>query len=235
MNLSDQIHPVISVIVPVYREQEAINYFAQQLLKIFSGPGYEIIIVDGSPEQESISALNVSGITAVSSDKGRGRQMNVGASMARGQILLFLHSDTLLPDNAPDLIINALLSERSILGGAFSLRIDSKKWALKLIEFMANIRSLMTRVPYGDQAIFIRKDIFHKIGGFREIPVMEDLELMTRIKKQGNSIVILPQKAVTSARRWEKEGISRCTLRNWFIRVLYHLGVPAEKVGRFYS
>lgn len=234
MNLSDQMHPVISVIVPVYREQEAINCFAQQMLRIFPGHRCEIIIIDGSPDQETISALNVSEVTAVSSGKGRGRQMNIGASMARGQVLLFLHCDTLLPDSAPDLIIKALSAENNIMGGAFSLRIDSEKWALKIIEFMANIRSRMTRVPYGDQAIFIRKDFFHKVGGFREIPVMEDLELMTRIKKQGASIVILPQKAVTSPRRWEKEGIAMCTLRNWFIRVLYHLGASAERVGRFY-
>jgi len=93
----------------------------------------------------------------------------------------------------------------------------------------------MTRVPYGDQGIFISKDYFRKIRGFREMPIMEDLELMTRIKKLGNKIEILPEKSMTSPRRWEKEGISRCTLRNWLIRIFYHCGISEDTISRYYK
>ena len=234
MSRNPPVHPVISVIVPVYREQASINAFARHLLKVFAGHDCEIIVVDGSPELETVSALNTKGIQAVSSGKGRGKQMNAGAAMARGRILLFLHSDTRLPDNAPELIPREMEAESDIIGGAFSLGIDSSHRSIKLIELGANIRTALTRVPYGDQAIFIRKDYFHETGGFREIPIMEDLEMMTRIKKKGGRIVILKNKVMTSPRRWQKEGTARCTLRNWFIRTLYHCGVSLDRIAGFY-
>ncbi len=233
-------HPVkartmISVIVPVYKEQDGINPFLEHLVESFSGQEREIIVVDGSPGLETLSAIDVQDVKAISSDKGRGKQMNAGASMARGEVLFFLHSDTLLPDNAPELIASALRADRDIMAGAFSLGIDSRQWSLKLIELAANIRSSRTRVPYGDQGIFIRKDYFREIGGFREMPIMEDLELMTRIKKLGGKIAILPEKSMTSPRRWEKEGIARCTLRNWLIRVFYHCGISEGTISRYYK
>jgi rSAM/selenodomain-associated transferase 2 len=228
------IHPLISVIVPVYKEQEPINAFVRHLIKVFAGHDHEIIVVDGSPELETVSALNVEGIQAVSSGKGRGKQMNAGAARARGRILLFLHSDTRLPDKAPELIFKAVRADKDIIGGAFSLGIDSRQWSIKLIQLGANIRTSLTRVPYGDQAIFIRKDYFHETKGFKEIPIMEDLEMMTRIKKNGGRIVVLKNKAMTSPRRWKKEGTAKCTFRNWFIRILYHCGVSPDRIAGFY-
>ena len=225
----------ISVIIPVYKEQEEINSFLEHVKRVFPGQRHEIIIVDGSPGLETLSAVDVPGVKAINSDKGRGKQMNTGASMARAQILLFLHSDTLLPENAPELIANAFRTDQNIMAGAFSLGIESSKWPLRLIEKAANLRSGMTRVPYGDQGIFIRKDYFREIGGFRAMPIMEDLELMTRIRKLGHKIDILPEKTRTSPRRWEKEGIGRCTLRNWIIRVVYHFGVSADTISRYYK
>jgi GT2 family glycosyltransferase len=120
------------------------------------------------------------------------------------------------------------------MAGAFSLGIDSRQWSLKLIEKAANLRSCLTRVPYGDQGIFMRRDFFREMGGFPEIPIMEDLELMTRIRKQGCKIAILPEKSRTSPRRWKKEGTARCTLRNWIIRIFYHFGVSTDTISRYY-
>jgi len=228
-------HKAISVIVPVYKEQDGINPFLEHLVEIFSGQEHEIIVVDGSPGLETITALDVQGVKAINSDKGRGKQMNAGASMAWGEVLLFLHSDTLLPDNVSKLISDVLRTDEDFMGGAFSLGIDSSKWSLKLIERAANLRSGMTRVPYGDQSIFIRKDYFSKIRGFREMPIMEDLELMTRIRKLGGKITILPEKSMTSPRRWEKEGTARCTLRNWLIRIFYHCGISEDTISRYYK
>ncbi|MEX1298165.1 MAG: TIGR04283 family arsenosugar biosynthesis glycosyltransferase [Desulfotignum sp.] len=224
----------ISVIVPVFREAETINQFLGTVQKVFPAPGHEIIVVDGSPERETLAAIHLPQIRQSGSGKGRARQMNRGAAMAKGTILLFLHADTMLPGNAADVITHTLLRDPGLAGGAFSLGINDDRLPLKIIEWSANLRSRLTRAPYGDQSLFFRKAYFDRVGGFREIPIMEDLELMTRIRKQGGRIHILMQKSVTSSRRWKKEGIVACTLRNWLIRLLYHLGVSADRLAAFY-
>lgn len=160
--------------------------------------------------------------------------MNKGAGEAQSDILLFLHADTILPERALELIVNAL-SEKKLMGGAFDLTIDGQGFAYRLIEKMGSWRSRLSRIPYGDQAIFVRKDLFRSIGGFRDIPLMEDVEFMRRVKKGGGKICILQQPVKTSARRWQKEGVVRCTLRNWVLIVLYLLGVSPEKLARWYS
>jgi len=224
----------ISVIIPVFREQETINRYLGFLKAIFLSPGHEIIVVDGSFHAESIKAIQVPGIRTVHSKPGRGAQMNAGAGAAAGRILVFVHADTILPAKAPELIIKAL-EETNISAGAFSLGIDSGRTSLKLVAMAANLRTWWTRVPYGDQAIFMSRDYFFCIGGFMEIPLMEDLELMTRIRKRKDKVRILPQKVLTSSRRWNKEGVFRCTLRNWFIRVLYHFGVSPDSLKKLYK
>ncbi len=231
---SDRVEACISVIIPVYREQDGINEFIRRMVNYFSLYRHEIIVVDGSPGKETLKVLDVPGVSMLSSDKGRARQMNAGAVKAQGEILLFLHADTILPENASELITDAM-QDQDIVAGSFSLGIDSEKCSLKLIEFFGNVRSWWTRVPYGDQAIFISRDLFSQIGGFRDMPIMEDLELMTRLRKLGKKIFILPDKAMTSPRRWEREGVLRGTLRNWLIRVLYHCGVSAEKISGYYK
>ena len=224
----------ISVVVPVYREQASIQDFLIHIGQVFSGAGYEIIVVDGSPGRETLAAVHDPDIKAVPSDPGRSRQMNQGASVAQGDVLLFVHVDTRLPDHAPNFVLQAL-EEEKIVGGAFSLGIDSRDLFLRLIAFVANLRTRWTRVPYGDQAIFMRTKYFQKIGMFPDIPLMEDLELMHRVKRQGWRIVILPQRALTSPRRWLQEGKLMGTLRNWVLRILYHCGVPAEKLAGYYK
>lgn len=225
----------ISVIVPVFREAKTINTFLETLEVVFPAPGNEIIVVDGSPEGDTFAAIALPRVKKIYSPRGRARQMNRGAAMAKGEILLFLHADTFLPDAAPKLIKNLLSGDNDLVGGAFSLEINDDRIPLKIIECFANLRSRITRVPYGDQSIFLRKDYFDRVGGFREIPIMEDLELMTRIRKQGSRIHILKQKSITSSRRWKKEGIAICTLRNWLIRLLYHFGVPADRLTALYK
>ncbi|MDT8380491.1 MAG: TIGR04283 family arsenosugar biosynthesis glycosyltransferase [Desulfotignum sp.] len=225
----------ISVIVPVFREAKTINHFLETVQRVFPSPRHEIIMVDGSPEKDTLAAVHLPQVRTAGSDKGRARQMNRGAAMARGDILLFLHADTLLPRNAPDLMTHLLSRDPDLVGGAFSLGIDDNRVPLKIIEFSANLRSRLTSSPYGDQSIFLRKVYFDRLGGFKEIPIMEDLELMTRIRKKGGKIHILKQRSITSSRRWKKEGIAACTLRNWLIRLLYHLGVPADRLAALYK
>jgi hypothetical protein len=126
--------------------------------------------------------------------------------------------------------------ERSgYVGGAFDLGIKSNKLIFRLIGKLASWRSRLNRIPFGDQAIFIRREYFNRMGGYKEIPIMEDAELMRRIKKSGNQIWIFPERVMTSPRRWEKEGVIYCTLRNWTLQVLYFLGVSPDKLATFYK
>ncbi len=173
------------------------------------------------------------GVKTAISEKGRGNQMNLGASLAAGDILIFLHADTILPHDALELIETAM-EDISCIAGAFDLAIDSERPAFRLIEKAASFRSRMTRIPYGDQTIFIRKSGFRDLGGFNNIPIMEDVEFMRSIKKGKGKICIIGTAVLTSPRRWEKEGIVYTTLRNWLLIALYLCGVKPEKLIRFY-
>jgi rSAM/selenodomain-associated transferase 2 len=159
--------------------------------------------------------------------------MNCGAAKSSGDILIFLHADTRLPMNSLHQIA-AAMEDTTLIGGAFDLGIDSQRFAFRIIEKMASIRSRLTRIPYGDQAIFMRRNYFQSLGGFKDIPIMEDVELMQRIKRKRGKINILKDKVKTSPRRWENEGVIFCTLRNWFLITLYLLGVKPETLAKLY-
>ena len=220
--------------IPVLHEGENINKLIESLLKIDDIEHTEIIVVDGSPELDTIKMIRSEKVVSMGSKKGRAVQMNAGSRAARGGILLFLHADVIIPRDTLQ-SIRDVLADENLVGGAFELGIESKKFMMRLIERMANFRTGITGIPYGDQAIFIRKKIFHDVGSFREIPIMEDLELMERILKSGHKIKIIPRKVVSSPRRWEKEGPLYGTLRNWFLRLLYHLGVEPDKLVKYYK
>lgn len=223
----------ISIIIPVLNEAAVIGETVARLRRQRSGDG-EIIVVDGSPEGSTISALTDPAAVAVLSERGRARQMNAGAARASGSVLLFLHADTALPPDALRLIRDALGSGRYV-GGAFALGIGSDRPVFRAIERLASLRTRLTRVPFGDQAIFIRKDYFDTLGGYDEIPLMEDIALMRRIKRRGGRIVLLPERVTTSPRRWEQEGVLLCTLRNWALQLLYYAGVSPGRLARFYK
>jgi rSAM/selenodomain-associated transferase 2 len=224
----------LSIIIPVYNEVDIITDTLLCLLTLDSIRNHEIIVVDGNPEGNTVDAIANCGIKKIVSKKGRGAQMNAGAAAAMGDNLLFLHADTFIEKGAIKKIRD-VLKRPGIVGGAFDLKINSEKKVFRMIENVACVRSRLTRIPYGDQAIFIRKDFFFRIGGFREIPIMEDVDLMRRIKKAGGKIYVLPSKALTSPRRWEKEGVLYCTFRNWILIFLYISGASPMKLARFYT
>lgn len=224
----------ISIVIPVLNEAPIIQDTIDHILDLPRSGKIEVIVVDGSPGGETIGVIRNENVTKITAEKGRSKQMNMGASLASGEILLFLHVDTILPGNALK-SIRSLMEDKEVVGGAFDLGILSDRPVFRLIEKAASFRSRITRVPYGDQAIFIRKDFFDEIGGFKDIPLMEDVELMRRIRKTGGKIQIIRSSVKTSPRRWEKEGVVRCTLRNWTLLALYRLGLPPEKLARFYN
>jgi rSAM/selenodomain-associated transferase 2 len=222
-----------SIIIPVLHETETINVLLESLKKIESDEPFEIIVVDGSPVQDTLRVISDRNVKIYSSRQGRGCQMNEGAAHAKGDILIFLHADTFLPNNALSLIQTALEDER-YAGGAFTLQIQSQISFLRMIAAYSTLRSKITHAPYGDQVIFLRKAYFDAIGGYADIPLMEDVELMRRIKKKKGQIVILPHPVITSDRRWHEEGPIYTLLRDNIIIFLYFCGMPAEKFAKFY-
>ena len=223
----------LSIIIPVYHEADIIEPIISTLKVLNGNPGVEIIVVDGDPDGSTIRVLGDARVKTLLAKKGRASQMNRGAAASKGDILLFLHADTRLPPHALQHILE-IFRKRRIIGGSFDLGIQSEKKAYRLIEKMVYYRTRLTKIPYGDQAIFLSRRIFFRIGGFKEIPIMEDIELMKRIRAKGYPIGIIPHPVQTASRRWEKEGIVYCTLRNWALAALFLLGVSPEKLAEYY-
>jgi len=224
-----------SVVIPVWREQAVINRTLSELRAIEDGEMLEIIVVDGEGTGSTIARIpDRYGARTLTSAPGRAGQMNAGARRAIGEVLLFLHADTRLPPDALKRILKSFQNP-AIVGGAFRLQIDSRRWAIRFIAWVANRRTRFTRIPYGDQAIFIRSSYFRRLGGYAGISLMEDVELMRRIKKRGDRIALIDAPVRTSARRWEKEGPFYCTLRNWTLVTLYLLGISPDRLVRWYD
>lgn len=219
----------ISVIIPVLNEAIAIR---SVLLKVAAAKNVEVIVADGGSQDKTVAIAQSLGVKVITTTPGRANQMNAGAAVATGTILLFLHADTYLPNNFEDLILSALEDSRTI-AGAFELRIDAELLGIRLIEKMVNWRSRVLKMSYGDQGIFLRTTVFQEIGGFPNLPIMEDFELMQQLKREGK-IVILPAAVLTSGRRWQKLGVIKTTLINQLIILGYFLGVPPSRLVRWY-
>ena len=220
----------ISVIIPTLNEEQAVS---QTLAVVKNSNSCEMIVVDGGSSDATVPLARESGARIIESPRGRGRQMNTGAAAASGTILLFLHADTLLPANFPELIYDAL-HRPGVAAGAFSLAIASTKTSLTAVAFFANLRSRLLQLPYGDQALFTNARMFAAIGGFPEMAIMEDYVFIQRLKKHGR-IAILPEKAVTSARRWENMGPLRTTLINQIIVGGHTVGIPPVTLAKWYQ
>ena len=224
---------MISVIIPVLNERQSIRRCIGEVLS--QAAGSEIIVCDGGSTDGSpdiVEEFRDRGVILVRTRKGRGTQMNAGASAASRDILLFLHADTRLERGWRDAVIQAL-EDPAVAGGAFSLRIDDPGKQYRLIESWVKCRCRLFKLPYGDQAIFMKRNVFERIGRYKDIPLMEDADIAERVKSAGR-IVILGKRAVTHARRWEKEGWLYTSLRNQLIRCMYRLGVDPHKLAGIY-
>jgi len=223
----------ISVIIPVLHEREIINEVIDSIKSVAADVPYETIVVDGDSSGDSIAHISDPRVIILTAPRGRALQMNAGAARACGDILLFLHADTLLPPKAFPKIIE-VLSNSSFIGGAFDLKIQNRRWIFRAIGWAASWKHRLTRVPYGDQAIFMLRRYFENIGGYAGIPLMEDVELMRRVKRHGGRIIILPDAVTTSSRKWETDGVFYTIIRNWIIQVFYLFGMPARCLIKYY-
>ncbi|NJS09740.1 MAG: glycosyltransferase family 2 protein [Microcoleus sp. CSU_2_2] len=220
----------ISVIIPALNEAPTIS----QVISIAqTATNVEIIVADGGSSDGTPEIAKSLGIRVVFSTTGRATQMNAGAAAATGDILLFLHADTQLPQGF-DTCARQALAKAGTVGGAFELKIDAPLPSLRLVEKGVKCRSHFLQMPYGDQAIFLKTATFEKIGGFPELPVMEDFEFVRRLKKQGH-IDIVPLAVITSARRWQQLGVLKTTAINQTIIIAYFLGVSADRLAIWYK
>jgi rSAM/selenodomain-associated transferase 2 len=219
----------ISIIIPTLNERENIKAAiatTQPSLNI------EVIVVDGGSQDDTVAIVQSLGVKLISSLPGRAGQMNMGAIAASGEILLFLHADTRLPIGFDEMIRTALQQPKTV-AGAFALQINDLSWGLRLVERGVYWRSRFLQMPYGDQAIFLKKTVFQQIGNFPELPIMEDFELIRRLRRIGK-IIILPAPVVTSARRWLQKGIVKTTLLNQIVIIAYFLGVSPKRLRSWY-
>jgi rSAM/selenodomain-associated transferase 2 len=223
-----------SIIVPALHESNMINSLVEHLEGMELSRDAEIIVVDGNPNGDTIQAIESDKVKQMVAPKGRARQMNAGASLAEGETLVFLHADTGLPRNALTKI-HLAMAQGEYVGGAFELNFNSEKMRFRMLALLASLRCRLTRIPYGDQAIFIKRDYFNALGGYKDIPIMEDVELMRRIKRKGDKICMIPKQVKTSPRRWEQEGFVYVNVRNTFLFLSYVLGVSPEKLASFYK
>lgn len=219
----------ISVVIPTINEAENIE---KTISSVGKEKNIDIIVVDGGSNDGTVYLAKSMGAKVINSSPPRARQMNRGAAEANGEVLLFLHADTQLPEKFDGYILKAL-ARPDIIAGAFQLRIDSPVPALRLIEHLANWRSRNLRLPYGDQAIFISSKLFRQVGGFPMIPIMEDFELIRQLKRKGK-IVTLSVPVLTSPRRWLNLGILKTTLINQLIIAVYCMGVSPAIIARWY-
>jgi len=218
----------ISIIIPTLNEEDNIELLAGHLAE----GDHEVFIVDGGSKDATLQLAEKYGFKTVAVPPGRSQQLNCGAQAANGKVLLFLHADTRLPASFPEDILR-ILRIKSNIAGAFRLSIDKPTPAMRFICACANIRSKLFQLPYGDQAIFILKSNFMKLGMFPDLPIMEDYVFMKNARKKGE-IALLDEFVVTSNRRWKKLGIIRTTLINQLVILGYYCKVSPEKLALLY-
>ncbi len=218
----------LSIIIPALNESARIQAAIHSARK---GLPLEVIVVDGGSRDETVQIASKAGATVVQSPRGRAVQMNAGARISRGNHLLFLHADTRLPDGYSK-HIRRILND-SAVAGAFRFGIAQPFSGRRLVEWMTNLRARYLQMPYGDQAIFICRQRFIEMGGYKPLPIMEDYEFIRRLRRRGR-IVIADAEALTSGRRWLALGALRTTLINQLVITGYHCGIAPEKLARFY-
>lgn len=221
--------PLVSVIVPTLNEAIGIGRILDRL---YHEDAIEVVVSDGGSCDGTCQLAAQSGARVLEVCGGRAAQQNAGAAAAHGRLLLFLHADTLPPNGYADLIRHAL-NRPAAVAGAFRFQTDSRSAVMRTIERIANFRSTVFQWPYGDQGLFLEKRVFDELGGFASLPIMEDFELVRRLRRRG-VVVTLQEAAITSARRWQQLGLMRTTLTNQIMIAGFLVGAPMQRLNRLY-
>jgi rSAM/selenodomain-associated transferase 2 len=217
----------LSIVIPTLEEATGLSTTLASLPE-----ASEVIVSDGGSRDATRAIAERVGARVVTGARGRASQMNLGAHEAAGEVLLFLHADCALHSSSLEAMGEAL-SDPRVVGGSFRMQIRNAGVGLKIVAFVSNLRARFLKIPYGDQGLFVRQAVFESVGGFPEVPLMEDVALVRSLLRIGRlSIVKVP--VTTSARHWERLGPTRTTLVNWSAAVLYSLGVPAERLAPLY-
>ncbi len=224
--------PRISIIVPALNEAEGIAAALAALVPL-RGRGHEVIVVDGGSSDGTPALARGAADRVISAPRGRASQMNAGAALARGEVLLFLHADTRLPENADARILRELAASGRAWG-RFDARIEGKSRLLPVIAFFMNLRSRATGIATGDQAMFVRREAFERAGRFPPIELMEDVALSSSLKRISRPLRIA-DKAVTSGRRWERHGVLRTVLLMGWLRLKFFFGAAPASLARLYD
>lgn len=219
----------LSVIIPTLNEA---HHIQATLATVPRSPTVEVIVVDGGSQDGTVAIAQRLGATVLTHPPGRAAQMNAGAALARGCTLLFLHADTRLPAGAIA-AIEQHLAQPQVVAGAFELAIEGELAGLRLVEWGVRRRSHWLQLPYGDQGLFLKAATFHQVGGFPEQAIMEDFELVHRLKRLG-TVAIAPLAVVTSDRRWRRLGIVRTTLLNQVMVMAYRMGISPQRLAQWY-
>lgn len=222
----------LSIIIPVLNEAARLPALFDRLRPLHRR-GVEILVADGGSDDGSTVLADVYGFRVIRSARGRAVQMNAAAARAGGDVLLFLHADTLLPDNAP-LLIETALRPPARCWGRFDVRISGAPWMLPVVAFFINLRSRLTGIATGDQAVFVRRAVFEAVGGFPVQPLMEDIALTSRLRGLSRPACLRPP-AVTSGRRWERYGVWRTILLMWRLRWAYWRGADPARLAQEYE
>lgn len=221
---------LVSVIIPTLNEE---RYIGNTLQFISAVPYVEIIVVDGGSADKTVQIARRFTEYVFLTHAGRAHQMNFGAQHATGEVLLFLHADTILLPGAIEMV-RYHMRHVNVVGGAFNLHLDSESALIQLIARFATLRSLITRVPYGDQGIFVRSRIFRHIGGYKLLPIMEDLDFAKRMRRMGK-IMFISEGLISSARQWEHNGTCKTTGTHLLLRALYHFRFSPHRLATIHD
>ncbi len=220
----------IAVVIPALDEAGTI---ADMLKRILAEGPDELVVVDGGSVDETVSHARHAGACVIPSHRGRGLQQNRGAGSTSSEVLLFLHADCYLEPGSLDNLRLFLNDHPGVAGGCFRTRVESRDLMFRLIDIAADIRAAFLGIPYGDQGIFVRREVFDRHGGFPEIPLMEDVFFSLRIRGEGR-IAVVPRRIFVSPRRWQSRGLIRQSLLNWALTVAAAAGVSPSRLARFY-
>jgi rSAM/selenodomain-associated transferase 2 len=222
----------LSIIIPVLNEQTTIEQ-CLTALQALRERGHEVIVADGGSLDATVELATPLADRVLTARRGRARQMNTGAALARGDVLWFLHADTLVSERAAEALCLGELRERDGWG-RFDIRLSGARLLLRVVETLVNWRSRLSGIATGDQGIFVSRTLFERVGGFADLPLMEDIEFCRRLKRE-LSPCCLREKLLTSSRRWEQRGVLKTIALMWYLRLAYSLGVPPERLVSHYD